>query len=78
MRGANPRPRGQERRTLCEFCTPHVPFVFDFESERPNGNLVTVFHSAVQTRTQKQTERGVFRKHVTLTAQSNVNQHGSS
>ena len=23
------------------FCMPQVPFAFEFESERPNGNLVT-------------------------------------
>ena len=71
-------PRGHELRTLCEFCIPHVPFAFGFESERPNGNFATVFPSGVQTQTQTQTEPGVFRKHMTLRAQSNVNQHGSS
>ena len=34
---------------------PHVPFAFEFESERPNSNLATkqlsIYHLAMQTQT---------------------------
>ena len=50
------------------FCTPQVPFSFEFESEQPNGNLATLLspncHSAVHMQTQTQTEPEVFRKHI--------------
>ena len=36
---------------LCALCMPQVPFAFEFESERPNGNSATKqlpnYHSAV-------------------------------